>query len=126
MRFPMRPRLMPVLAAGLVLAGGCTMQRHREQVRLGFFTKGLHRDAFVREWGPPTRTFPLPARDPVLRTNAWGGYWEKPIYEVWEYRGRATCLMFDRVRLVSWETGKADCDPGVSPTEELREQRPVP
>jgi hypothetical protein len=114
--------LAVVLVAGLVAAPGCTMQRHREHVRMGFFTKGLHRDAFLQEWGPPTRTFPLPAREPVLRTGYYGGYWEKPIYEVWEYRSRAFCLVFDRVRLVAWETGTADCDPGIPPIEELREQ----
>lgn len=99
------------IGLALVLATGCTMARHRQQVREGLLTKGLHRTAFLEEWGLPARTFPLQGREPVLRTNAFGGYWEKPIYDVWEYQNRATCLVFDGVRLIAWETGKTDCDP---------------
>src|SRR5438093_11288691 len=106
MRARRRAGLLLVVLAGII---GCAMARHREQVRQGLLTRGLHRDAFLKEWGPPTRTFALPAAGPVLRVHPFGGGWEQPIYEVWEYRERATCLTFDGVRLIAWETGKTDC-----------------
>ena len=87
------------------------MSRHRTQVREGFLTRGLHRAAFLKEWGPPNRTFTVPAEAPVLRVHPFGGSWERPVYEVWEYQARATCLVFDGVRLVSWQTGRTDCTP---------------
>jgi len=112
------------LALVLTIAAGCAMAQHRAQVRQGLLTKGLHREAFVKEWGPPSRTFPLQGTEPVLRVNAWGGYWEKPIYDVWEYRERYTCLTFDGVRLVSWETGKQDCDPRLAPNVDMPAEVP--
>jgi hypothetical protein len=87
------------------------MERHREQIREGLLTKGLHREAFVREWGPPSRTFAVRSRDAVLRTYPYSARWEYLVFEVWEYTDRATCLTFDGVRLVSWELGKTDCTP---------------
>ena len=106
----MRSRQVFALAIAIALAG-CAMQRHREQVRQGFLTRGLHRDAFLKEWGPPSRTFSVPAPDRVYRADAFGATWQRPIYEVWEYQERATCLTFDGVRLVFWETGKTGCEP---------------
>jgi hypothetical protein len=101
------------LALILVVAGlvGCGMARHREQIRQGILTRGLHREAFRREWGPPSRTFAVQGRDPVLRTSAFAARWEKPVYDVWEYQERATCLTFDGVRLIHWETERTDCTP---------------
>jgi len=90
---------------------GCAMERHREQVRQGFLTRGLHRDAFLYEWGTPARTFSVRGPDAVWRAGPYGARWERPVYEVWEYPDRATCLTFDGVRLVSWETGTTDCTP---------------
>jgi hypothetical protein len=88
------------------------MERHREQVRQGFLTCGLHRDAFLKEWGIPSRTFAMPASEPVMRPDPYGGTsWQRPVYEIWEYQARATCLTFDGVRLISWEMGRADCEP---------------
>jgi hypothetical protein len=107
------------LALALAAAvAGCTMEKHRQQVREGFFTLGLHRDAFVQEWGPPSRTFSVAAPDPVMRTDAYGSTWQRPVYEVWEYPSHETCLTFDGVRLVYWETGKTDCTPQPPPPRE--------
>jgi hypothetical protein len=109
-----RPAIASACIAAVVAAclAGCTMERHREQVRQGFFTRGLHRDAFLKEWGIPSRTFTDPASDPVLRTDAYGvNAWQRPVYEIWEYQDRATCLTFDGVRLVAWELGRTDCTP---------------
>ena len=95
---------------------GCAMARHREQIREGLLTRGLHREAFRREWGPPSRTFAVRSPDAVLRTDAFGpARWEHPVYEVWEYPARETCLTFEGVRLVTWETGRSDCQPRPAP-----------
>ena len=84
----------------VALAGtGCAMSRHREQIRQGLLTRGLHREAFVKEWGQPSRTFAVRSGDAVLRTYAFSARWERPVFEVWEYQDRATCLTFDGVRL---------------------------
>jgi len=108
----MKPRDGVILLL-VVLAGtaGCAMSRHREQIRQGLLTRGLHREAFVKEWGPPSRTFSVRGPDAVLRTYAFSARWERPVFEVWEYQDRATCLTFDGVRLDSWETGRSDCTP---------------
>lgn len=113
-----------LLGTVVLLVVGCAMSRHRSQVRQGLLTRGLHRDAFVREWGQPSRTFTLQGRESVLRIRPFHGSWGKPMYEVWEYPGRATCLVFDGVRLISWETGKTDCEPKVTTTTEGA-QRPA-
>lgn len=107
-------RRAAVALIGLFLAlglGGCAMARHRQQVREGLLTRGLHRGAFLKEWGLPSQTFTYQSADWVFRADPYFGRWEQPVYEVWAYPARATCLTFDRVRLVSWETGTTDCDP---------------
>jgi hypothetical protein len=114
-----------LIAVGLA---ACAMSRHREQIREGLLTRGLHREAFQQEWGPPSRTFAVRSPDAVLRTGPFNARWEYPIYEVWEYQARATCLTFDGVRLVSWETGRTDCTPrpAPEPAERTRGRRPPP
>jgi hypothetical protein len=112
---------------GVTLAG-CAMQRHREQVRQGFLTRGLHRKAFLLEWGAPDRTFTVQGKDPVLRVQPFYQTYERPVYEIWEYQARATCLTFYGVRLVSWKTGRTDCEPRprAEQPEGRRETRPPP
>jgi len=90
---------------------GCTMERHREQVREGLLTRGLHREAFLKEWGPPTQTYTVESPDPELKMDPFTSSWRRPIYEIWEYRDRAICLTFDGVRLIAWERDKTDCKP---------------
>jgi hypothetical protein len=116
------------LSLALVVLLGCAMARHREQIREGLLTRGLHREAFRQEWGPPSRTFAVRSRDAVLRTHPFGARWEHPVYEVWEYEPRATCLTFDGVRLIEWETGRTDCTPKRTsePTEGKRDRKPPP
>lgn len=106
-----RSRRRWILAAVLLALTGCAMSRHRAQIREGLLTRNLHREAFLKEWGPPARTFTVPGDAPVLRRGAFGEAWEKPIYEVWEYPARATCLVFDGVRLVAWQQNRTDCEP---------------
>ena len=117
-----------VLVVALACVSGCAMARHREQVRNGLLTRGLHREAFIREWGPPSRTFAVRARDAVLRTYPFSARWERPVLEVWEYHDCSTCLTFDGVRLVTWDTGRSDCTPRREPerTERGKKQPPPP
>ena len=95
-----------VIAASLM---SCAMDRHREQIRQGLLARGLHRGAFLQEWGLPSRTFAVPACNPALRADPYATSW--PVYEVWEYQARATCLTFDGVRLLLWKTGISNCEP---------------
>ena len=88
---------------------GCAMSRHRAQLRDGLLTRGLHREAFLKEWGPPSRTFTLASKENVVRVNPFHASWGKPTYEVWEFPSRSTCLVFDGERLATWQTGKSDC-----------------
>ena len=104
-------RAHALLWLALACLVACAMERHREQVRQGFLTRGLHRDAFVKEWGPPARTFSVRSPDWAWKAGQYNARWERPVYEVWEYPDRATCLTFDGVRLRSWETGVTDCTP---------------
>lgn len=97
---------MLVIATSLM---SCTMERHREQIRQGLLARGLHRNAFLEEWGLPSRTFAVPACNPSLRADPRETSW--PVYEVWEYQARATCLTFDGVRLLLWKTGITNCEP---------------
>ena len=110
----------------LALLGACGMQRHQEQIREGLLTRGLHREAFLREWGPPSRTFSVASGDSRLRTYPAGASWERVVYEVWEYQSRETCLTFDGVRLVSWETGRTDCTPPPPRESSGTERQPPP
>ena len=103
-------RIAVAVAIALGLAG-CALEKQREQVRQGFLTRGIHREAFLEEWGQPTRTWSVPSPDPVFRAEPFNTTWQRVIYEVWEYPSHATCLTFDGVRLVYWENGKTDCTP---------------
>jgi len=105
------------------------MSRHREQIRQGLLTRGLHREAFVKEWGQPSRTFAVRGPGAVLRTYAFSGArWEQQVFEVWEYQDRATCLTFDGVRLVSWDTERTDCTPAPprEPDAKAKARKPQP
>lgn len=107
-------RAVVVLALAVALAG-CAMARHRQQVREGLLTRGLHREAFLKEWGPPARTYTVEAPEPVLRMDPWTSSWRRPIYEVWEYPDRTMCLTFEGVRLIAWQRDKTDCKPAPPP-----------
>ena len=120
-----RSRWLTLGLVAIALAA-CAMSRHREQIREGLLTRGLHREAFRREWGQPSRTFAVRSPDAVLRTGMYGARWEHPVYEVWEYQDRATCLTFDGVRLVSWETRRSDCTPKREPDRPARGKQESP
>jgi len=122
----MRSRRTLLLLSLVLAVAGCAMARHREQVRAGFLTRGLHRDAFVKEWGQPARTYSTEAPDPVLRQDPFTGTWRVPIYEVWEYPDHATCLTFEGVRLIEWQQNKTDCKPPPRPPRRTPVPQPYP
>ena len=106
-------RLLTILCVCLILPPGCTtfgrLPKHREQVRHGLLTTGLHRDAFLAEWGYPTRTATLTGEEMVeARMFAGRGSFSKSrrAYDVWEYPDREVTLVFSGARLVAWETDK--------------------
>ena len=108
---------LTVFAVVLALSGsvGCAMQRHREWVREGVLIRGLHRDAFLKEWGKPDRTYTITGEEAM--NAGWAGgagffFKGKAVYDAWEYGARDTTLVFNREKLVTWRTGKT--------TEELK------
>jgi hypothetical protein len=104
----------------LTLLSACAMARHREQVRNGMLTTGLAGEAFLEEWGPPTRTSTMTG-DEVTRAE-WmgmsGGYSGsfsgsftkgKQGYDVWDYAGEVILVFVSsrgHLRLVTWKTEK--------------------
>lgn len=69
--------------------------------------RGLHREAFLKEWGLPERTSTMTGGE-VMRLG-WGiggGEFlkEQALYDVWEYPEREATLFFYGARLVSWKT----------------------
>src|SRR5438552_19012492 len=87
------------------LGPSCAIDRQREQIRTGLLTQGLHRQAFLAEWGLPTKTSTLSGDDTTRVGWADGaGFFFKgrAIYDVWEYRDREVTLVFERMRLVTW------------------------
>jgi hypothetical protein len=103
-------RVYVATALVLVLAAtGCAIQRHKAHVRDGLLIQGLHRDAFLEEWGLPTRTSTVTG-DEAIRAGwvSGGGYFfkGKAVYDVWEYSGREVTLFFYRAKLVTWKTEK--------------------
>ena len=103
-------RMRALVLAVVVLAGAsCGMLRDRAKVRDGLLVSGLDRDAFLAEWGPPTRTSTLTGDDTTQA--GWGGgggffFRGKEIYDVWEYSRHGVTLVFYRARLVTWKTEK--------------------
>src|SRR5574338_1092243 len=98
------------LAASLV---GCAMMEHRAQVRSGLLTLGLHREAFLREWGLPTRTATMSGEQVTQASfggNSFGGggffFSGKRTYEIWTYSAPEgeVVLAFSGVRLAGWTT----------------------
>jgi hypothetical protein len=102
-----------VLIALLILSA-CAMARHREQVRSGMLTTGLASEAFLDEWGPPTRTSTMTG-DEATRAE-WmgmsGGFSGsftkgKQTYNIWDYDGEVVLIFVSsrgHLRLATWKT----------------------
>lgn len=110
----MRRYAVSTIALMLILVTACAMIRHREQVRSGMLTTGLHGQAFLDEWGPPTRTSTMTGEE-AARAEWATGYYSfggsfvkgKQTYDVWDYNGEVV-LVFQHVRgylrLATWKT----------------------
>jgi len=111
-----------ILAAlGLVVvlaSSGCAMQRHREYVREGLLVSGLNRNAFLKEWGMPDKTYTIPSDEFTSFTAGWGGtqyghsggagYFKGKVpLDVWEYKQKDVTLIFHGLRLIAWKTEKS-------------------
>jgi len=93
----------------LSLLVGCAMARHREQIRSGLLTVGLNRDAFLAEWGMPTKTRSMSSEEfTSAGWSAYGGkvYSGKAPLDVWIYEERQVTLVFNGIVLVGWKTEK--------------------
>ena len=87
----------------LFLLSACAMARHREYVRDGFLMTGLNRNAFLSEWGHPTRTYSTTGEEIAhAHWNIAGGSFArgKQQYDVWEYDSDIT-LVFAGFALVA-------------------------
>lgn len=102
-------RKIAALIIVLSILVGCAMARHREQIRTGLLTVGLNRNAFLAEWGMPTKTRSMTGEE--FTSAAWSNYGGK-VYsgktslDVWIYEDRKVTLVFEGIVLVGWQTEK--------------------
>jgi len=89
------------------------MQKHRQQIRNGLLTVGLNREAFLKEWGMPDKTYPISSDEVTKFSALWGsnlggaGFFKGKVpLDVWEYREKEVTLIFNGVELISWKTEK--------------------
>ena len=102
-------RKIALLIIVLSLFVGCAMARHREQIRSGLLTVGLNRNAFLTEWGMPTKSQSMSSEE--FMSAGWGQYSGrfykgKTSLNVWIYEEREITLVFDGIVLVGWKTEK--------------------
>ncbi len=102
-----------IVTLALMLLSACAMSRHREQVRNGMLTTGLAGEAFLDEWGPPTRTSTMTGEE--MARAEWGGGFRGPwgdftkgkqTYDVWNYGEVVLFFQHSRghLRLATWKT----------------------
>jgi hypothetical protein len=99
--------LASLLVLVIIAASGCAIERHRANIRDGLLIRGLHWDAFLKEWGYPNRTATITGEEAIeAGWNSYGGSFSKgrAAYDLWEYSDPAVTLVFHRQRLVSWKT----------------------
>ncbi len=100
----------PVVLALLAVAsaGACadSLARHESYIRRGILIRGLHREAFLEEWGPPTRTSVMTVEEAAEGPPPVAGAMpeRRKAYDVWEYSDPAVTLVFSGTRLSSWKT----------------------
>lgn len=97
-----------MLTAGLLLVGGCaTTPWDQMAIREGLLQPNIRQQAFLYEWGKPTRTS-VTTGDEIMKAgvNKYGGFFFKGklTYEVWSYEGKETTLVFSRKQLIAWQT----------------------
>lgn len=104
-------RVVTLILLSLALAStGCAIARMREQIRTGLLVRGLHQEAFIKEWGMPLRAGTIAGEEGMQA--GWsngGGFFQKGrgTYEMWTYGPpRDIQLVFDGPRLVAWKTDR--------------------
>ena len=106
--------LLVIFGLLIILASsGCVMQKHRQYIRDGLLVTGLNREAFLKEWGMPDKTYTIPSDEFSSFTAGWGGYGGGAGYykgkvplDVWEYENKGVTLVFHGYRLIAWKTEK--------------------
>ena len=88
---------------------GCGMAKHKKQICQGLLTTGLNRNAFLKVWGTPDRTYVI-SSDEFLSAG-WSGtggsvFKGKKSLDVWEYQQILIKLVFNGIVLVGWQTDK--------------------
>ena len=101
----------------MLVMSSCAMQRHRQYIRDGLLVSGLNRNAFLKEWGMPDKTYTIPSDEFTSFTSGWGGsqyyhsggatYFKGKVpLDVWEYKEKDITLVFHGYRLIAWKTEK--------------------
>jgi hypothetical protein len=90
----------------------CAAGRERNAIRHGLLTTEIRQQAFLDAWGAPTRTSVIRSEDDVIKAGiapfqgAFFSSKDEKTYEVWNYEGRKTVLVFDEHELVAWSTSE--------------------
>ncbi len=102
-----RAVVLALLAAAAASACADSLARHESYIRRGILIRGLHREAFLEEWGPPTRTSVMTVEEETEGDGppmAGARPERRRAYDVWEYSDPAVTLIFSGTRLSSWKT----------------------
>lgn len=116
--------LASIISLFSVLAG-CGYMAATDELQQGIISSYMDRRSFLSVWGPPDRTYLIQGEKMyTAEFSSWitgGGasvIQKEKMYDVWEYKGKGTTLIFDGYYLVNWKTDKT--------TQELRSGIPLP
>jgi len=100
-----RPLFVLLVASSLLTS--CAAFHARQDLRDGLLVLDLPQRDFLAIWDRPTRTSAI-SGDEIIKSGiaGWGGFFFKgrEMYEMWEYEGRQTRLVFYDKKLVAWKT----------------------
>jgi len=93
----------------VLVISACAMAKHKKQICQGLLTTGLNRNAFLKVWGTPNRTYVI-SSDEFLSAG-WSGaggsvFKGRKSLDVWEYEQIPIKLVFNGIVLVGWQTDK--------------------
>jgi hypothetical protein len=90
----------------------------RQNIRNGILITRQPQDAFLKEWGRPSKTYSEPVEGEKSGTGGsfsfgpgggGGSFYSGPrgtVFDVWFYREKKVTLLFSRARLVAWFWGE--------------------
>ena len=109
----MRKVIFFTIILSLLVGCASTMTKHREQIRNGLLTTGLNREAFLKEWGMPDKTYTISSDEFSQFMGGAAGSIGSATYfkgkvplDVWVYESRQVTLIFKGIVLVGWKTEK--------------------